>query len=168
MVSTKTAHLAMVLRLFLQRTMPCPYLCLCRQNPLSFIQDILCGIPVSVVMMPARWAIPFANRQILNPWILVAALMAQLAGRIELVYLNDLCPCLRCLVFEDAFEFGKAVVHDLAAMSFLHPLHVEVFQTDDCILPAEFLCELEMIIAPLVSELLVQPCKGEAILSPVV
>jgi len=107
--------------------------------------DVLCGIAVSVMVFSTSRTCPLADPQVLDLFVLEAAVVAKLGARIELVYFDDSSANLLTDVFQKALELCKSVFHDFLAVTFLHKLHVEVFKTDDRILLAELPCKIPMV-----------------------
>lgn len=67
-----------------------------------FSKDILCCITVSVyVLLTAIWAIPLADTNIFDFFVLVSAIVAELTGRKPLVYLDNGSSAPRSNVFQD-------------------------------------------------------------------
>lgn len=114
------------------------------------------------------WASPFVDTDILNVFVLITAIMANLTRWIELIHLHDPRSHLAADIVEDILEFSKTIIIDFLAMAFLHGLHAETFKTDDCIFLAQISCELEMKVPALVCLLAIEPCKNFAVFLPVV
>ena len=93
-----------------------------------FLKDVLCCITVSVyVLLTAIWTIPLADTNVLNLFILVSAIVAELTGRKPLVYLDNGSSTPRGNIFQDCQKRGNTIISDLLAVSFLHPSHIQRF-----------------------------------------
>ena len=100
--------------------------------------NIHSGIAVAVVVFATDRACPLTDTQVLNVAVLEAAVVAELARRIESVYAGNPDTLLSRYVLENILELGKAIVHDFSAVTFLYEFHVEVFEADDSVFLTEF------------------------------
>ena len=121
--------------------------------------DVLCGIAVSVMVFSTSRTCPLADPQVLDLFVLEATVVAKLGARIELVYFDDSSANLLADVFQKALELCKSVLHDFLAVTFLHKLHVEIFETNDRILGAKLLGQLPMVGVASISYATMEPSK---------
>ena len=78
--------------------------------------------------------------------------------------MDNLRTATRGYIPQDFEEGGESIVADLLPVPHLHPAHVQRFEADDGVLPAEFLCELPVEILPLVCDAPLEPCHDEPLL----
>ena len=74
------------------------------------------------MMFTARRTSPFSNGGVLDFFVLVSAIMAELTRRIEPAYLDDSSSILRCHILKNLDEVAEAEIADFPAIAFLHAL----------------------------------------------
>lgn len=132
-------------------------------------QDVLRGVLVAIMMLPAFRARPFADAQILYDGILEAADVASLGGRIERPDLQDFraAPC--GLVLQHLEEGGPADIRDMLRelLVLQHVLDPQMLHGDDLVFVDEPCGELLKEVPAGVRDLLVDACCADALLPAV-
>ena len=92
-------------------------------------EDILCRIVVSVMHCTALRASPSSDREILDGFVLITAVAAQLRRSIEPVCLYKFAAVVCSLVFQQFLDLAKGNIgNSLCELMILHhPLGVQVF-----------------------------------------
>ena len=106
---------------------------------------------VSLVMFLTERAFPFTDLELLHELISSTAGMTDLCRPGGSVYLYNDRTVLFCNICQDIHERRKTIITDfLAVPDGCLPLHIQCFQTDQRILFAELVRQLEMVISALI------------------
>ena len=139
-----------------------------RQQAQTFLQDVLCGVAVSVVYRAADRAGPLPDSQVLCVGPLCAADRAELGGREETVYCDHLFPVLCGLVLQLPLELPPARVRNRSGQFMVldHVLWGQVLNTYDVVLPQDLGGQLVQGIVALVGDTLMRPGHFDPCLLP--
>ena len=101
------------------------------------MENVLCGVKVSVVNSPAGRTSPLSDGKIFYACVLVSANAAKLTGRIKLIDFDESASAICQLVGEHLCEHSPAVIKrclPVAKTFVCDSLHVKIFDAYSCVL----------------------------------